>query len=101
MVHPLFDGPEIDGFLHDLKVVGDSQAIRINRVMEDVCGAAPPEAIDEALGRFVPAIVERSVGVRKGRSRDLLKQRVVLKDLSHNRTKLLKLFIFLIRHLLV
>jgi hypothetical protein len=83
VVEALLDGAEVNGILDDLEVVRDAKSIWINRFVKNRRRTASPDAVDESFGRFVPAIIQRSVRVDKLGSRNLGHQGWILENLSH------------------
>lgn len=101
MIYPLFDRPEVDGLLHHLEVVRDAQSIWVDRIVEDLGGAAPPQAVYEAFGSLVPAIVKGRVCVGEFWEWNLMEHRSVFQDFGHFWALSLEVEELLIGHLLV
>ena len=78
VVETLLYGAQINRILHNLEIVRDAKPIWINRLVENGRRAASPDAVDESLGRLIPAIIQRSVRVDKLRLRNLGHQRWIL-----------------------
>ena len=66
-----------------------------------MCGTTTPQAIYQALGRFIPAVIDWCASIGHVGSWDLVEQGMILEDLSYNWTKALELFELLVSYFLV
>lgn len=101
VIQPLLNGSEVNRVLHDLKVVRNAQAVRVDRVVEDLGRATPPETGKQTFGRLVPVVIDRSVLILQVRVLHLVDQGGIGEQLCDYGAIEFKLFELLLGDLLV